>query len=100
MPANVKYLTDSKLQRFAKLSAGFLGGLAVSLALHLALGAWLGRSDVAITALFSAFLLWAGLFILAYVIENGWRAWAYYLVATVVLGLIASAGGATLAFTG
>ena len=82
MPANPKYLTQSKWQRFAKISAGFLGGYIVSSSLHLALASWLDHVTVLITSTFSAFILWSVLLILAFLAKNGWKIWGIYLLIT------------------
>ncbi len=84
MPPNPKYLTRSKWQRFAKISAGFLGGFLVTISFHVALGAWFSRSYVVITGYFSIFLLWAGLMILAFLSRNGWKLWGIYLLITLL----------------
>lgn len=82
MPANKKYLNTSGWQKFAKISAGFLGGYMVSMTLHLAIAAWLDRANVIITMTFSGFVLWMVLMILAFLGKNGWKVWLYYLVLT------------------
>lgn len=84
MPPNPKYLTHSKWQRFAKISAGFLGGFLVTISFHVALGAWFSRPYVVITGYFSIFLLWAGLMILAFLSRNGWKLWGIYLLITLL----------------
>ncbi|SFU64441.1 hypothetical protein SAMN05216480_11139 [Pustulibacterium marinum] len=79
MPANNKYLTQNKWQRFAKITAGFLGGYLVAITFHLALATWLHKPSVIITATFSAFIIWAVLMVLAFLAHNGWKVWALYL---------------------
>lgn len=80
MPANPKYLTTNKWQRFAKISAGILGGYLVSLAIHLALAQWFpNHENVLITFEFSLFLLWIVLLILPFLFNNGWKIWGIYL---------------------
>ncbi|MFB9058025.1 hypothetical protein ACFFU9_14865 [Mariniflexile ostreae] len=78
MPANPKYLTSTN-QRFAKISAGFLGGFLVSLTSHMALSYWVNHIYVIITATFTGFILWAVLMIVAFLAKDGWRIWAIYL---------------------
>ncbi|WP_020533218.1 hypothetical protein [Flexithrix dorotheae] len=92
MPANPKYLTNSPWQRFAKISAGFLGGFGVSITFHLALAAWLNRPNIIITSAFTAFLLWGGLMILAFLAKNGWKLWGFYLLMTLFFGLMTNVG--------
>src|SRR5687768_17170792 len=58
MPANPKYLTASRTQRFAKISAGILGGYCVSMSILLALAAWLNHTNVIISGAFAGFILW------------------------------------------
>ncbi|MDW7692025.1 hypothetical protein R9C00_15220 [Flammeovirgaceae bacterium SG7u.111] len=79
MPANSKYLTRSKWQRFAKISAGFVGGFLVSASLHIAIAAWFDRTNVIITASFTFFLTWSGLMVLSFLARNGWKLWALYI---------------------
>ncbi|MCF8715963.1 hypothetical protein JM658_14090 [Joostella atrarenae] len=80
MPANKKHLTASPSQRFAKISAGFLGGYLVTITLHLALASWLNHVNVMITSTYSGFILWCVLMILAFLSKNGWKVWALYLL--------------------
>jgi hypothetical protein len=87
MPANKKYLTTSKRQRFAKISAGFLGGYMVTMALHLAVAQWTDRANVIITMAFSGFILWAVLMLLAFLAKNGWKVWGLYLLLTLVFSV-------------
>ncbi|MEH6679109.1 MAG: hypothetical protein V7724_01110 [Sediminicola sp.] len=87
MPANKKYLTTSWLQRFAKISAGFLGGYMVTMALHMALAQWTDRATIMITTAFTGFILWAVLMMLAFLARNGWKIWGLYLLLTLVFSL-------------
>ncbi|HBK70952.1 MAG TPA: hypothetical protein DDZ39_04720 [Flavobacteriaceae bacterium] len=84
MPANPKYLTKSKWQRFGKISAGILGGYLVSMSLHLALATWFNHINVIVTLSFSGFILWAVLLILAFLAKSGWKIWAIYLLLTLL----------------
>ncbi|MBD8490701.1 hypothetical protein IFO69_18255 [Echinicola sp. CAU 1574] len=84
MPANKKYLTTSKTQRFAKITAGFFGGYAVTVSLFMAIGFWLNHIHVLTTLRFGGFMLWATLFLLAFLFKNGWKAWGVYLLITVL----------------
>ncbi|TRZ41946.1 hypothetical protein [Robertkochia solimangrovi] len=87
MPANPKYLS-SPLQRFAKISAGFLGGYLVTMSIHLALASWFDTANIVITSAYSGFILWAVLFVLAFLGKNGWKVWLLYLAITLLFGLI------------
>ncbi|HLT07580.1 MAG TPA: hypothetical protein VK014_08645 [Cyclobacteriaceae bacterium] len=84
MPANKKYLTKSPLQRFAKISAGLVGGYLVTVSLHLALAAWIDPINVLITLRFGGFILWVALLIVAFLARNGWKVWAAYLTISLI----------------
>lgn len=88
MPANPKYLTQSKWQRFAKISAGILGGYIVSTTIHLAFATWLNSANTIITMSYSGFILWAALMIIAFIPKNGWKTWALYLLMTALFAII------------
>ncbi len=87
MPANPKYLS-SNWQRFAKISAGFLGGYFVTISFHLAISFFLNHANVMITSTYSGFILWAVLMILAFIAKNGWKIWAIYLLITFLFSII------------
>ncbi|MGS2737867.1 hypothetical protein [Sinomicrobium sp. M5D2P17] len=82
MPPNKKYLTQSPIQRFAKISAGFLGGYFVTETFYMALAAWLNMGNVLMTLRFAGAILWVGLMILAFLAKNGWKIWGIYLLIT------------------
>jgi hypothetical protein len=84
MPANTKYLTVSPWQRFAKISAGILGGYMVAMSLHLALASWVNHVNVLITSTFSGFIVWTILMILSFLSKRGWLVWLLYLLITLV----------------
>ncbi|QDO92563.1 hypothetical protein FNB79_00715 [Formosa sediminum] len=88
MPANKKYLSKSPWQRFAKISAGFLGGYLVTMSFHLALTAWADSTTVIITAAFSAFIMWAVLFVVSFLAKNGWKIWGIYIALTIVFSTL------------
>lgn len=92
MPANTKYLTTSRGQRFAKISAAILGSYLVTMSLHLAVAAWFCRPEVIITSAFSAVILWAVLMAVTFLSRNGWKIWALYLLLTAVFLGICYAG--------
>lgn len=81
MPANQKYLS-TPTQRFAKITAGLLGGYMVTMSLHLALAYWINHVNVIMTLRFGGFILWAGLLIVAFLVKNGWKIWGIYLLIT------------------
>lgn len=78
MPANKKYLS-SPLQRIAKITAGLIGGYAVTVSFFLMLSLWLDRQSTFFALIFAGFLLWCGLLILAFLAKNGWKIWLVYL---------------------
>lgn len=80
MPANKKYLTTSSWQRFAKISAGILGGYIISALLHMTLALWLPvHMKALITSVFTLYMSWCTLIVTAFLFKNGWKTWALYL---------------------
>lgn len=79
MPANKKYLTTSFHHRFAKITAGFLGGYLITSSLFLILTMFIDRTAVLITLKFGGFILWCALMIVPFLYKNGWKAWGVYL---------------------
>lgn len=88
MPANPKYLTQSKWQRFAKITAAILGGYFVSVSFHLALASWLNRANVLITMAYSGFILWVALMVIAFLAKSGWKIWGIYILLTLLFCVI------------
>lgn len=88
MPANPKYLTQSKGQRFLKISAAILGGYLVSVSFHLALAAWFDKAAIIMTMGISGFTLWVALMVVAFLAKNGWKIWGIYLLLTLIFTLI------------
>ncbi|KQO34351.1 hypothetical protein ASF10_01115 [Flavobacterium sp. Leaf82] len=87
MPANPKYLTQSKWQRFAKITAAIIGGYFVSVTFHLALASWLNRANILMTMAFTGFILWVALMVLAFLAKSGWKIWGIYILLTLVFSL-------------
>ncbi len=84
MPANTKYLS-SRTHRILKITGGILGGFLVTMSLHLLIGALLeDKSALVITTAFSAFLVWVGTMIVAFLFRNGWQLWGLYLGITLL----------------
>lgn len=83
MPANTKYLS-SPFQKFLKLTAGLIGGYLVTTSLHLFLGLWLAPQSFLVTMAFSSFIIWASLFVVAFLAKNGWKIWGVYLLISLV----------------
>jgi ABC-type Na+ efflux pump permease subunit len=92
MPANAKYLTTSPWQRFAKISAGILGGYLLSMSIHLALASWVHHVNVIITMTFTGFIVWVVFMILAFLAKSGWKIWGLYLFLALAFAVIAYAG--------
>lgn len=92
MPANKKHLTKSISQRFAKISAGFIGGYMITVTLHMALAFWVNHVNVLMTLRYAGFLLWAVLFLLAFLVRNGWKIWGVYLLVTLVFSVFIYVG--------
>lgn len=88
MPANKKHLTKSPWQRFAKLSAGFVGGYLLTTSFFMALAFWIDHKAVLLTLRFAGFILWAGLLIVAFLAKNGWKVWGIYLSLSLFFSLI------------
>jgi hypothetical protein len=92
MPANPKHLTQSKTQRFLKITAAILGGYLVAVSFHLALAAWFDRGTIIITMTFTGFILWVALMVVAFLAKNGWKIWGIYVVLTLFFCLIVYLG--------
>ena len=87
MPANPKYLTQSKWQRFAKITAAILGGYFVSVTFLLALASCFNCANVLMTMAFSGFILWVALMVVAFLAKSGWKIWGIYILLTLVFSL-------------
>lgn len=93
MPANQKYLS-SPGQRVLKISAGLLGGYALSTSLHLALALIPGIGfNLLVSGTFTGFLLWAVFMVVAFLARNGWFIWGIYMFFSLVFSFIAYSGG-------
>ncbi|UII26945.1 hypothetical protein LVD15_00470 [Fulvivirga maritima] len=88
MPANKKYLNPSFHQRFAKITAGFIGGFLITSILFLLFALIVDHAAVFMTLKFAGFIVWCVLMILPFLFKNGWKAWAIYLAAIIVLGAL------------
>lgn len=88
MPANPKYLS-SKGQRWLKITAGLIGGYLVTMLFHNAIGIHLtSKGGIALTSAFSAFFMWVGLMVLAFMAKSGWKVWGIYLLVIGVCSVI------------
>lgn len=95
MSVNKKYLTQSKWQRFAKISAGILGGFLVSTSVHLAFASFVQEDSVLLilsTFSFTVFLVWLPLMLLPFYFENGWKCWLWYVKFIVIFSVIIYVG--------
>ncbi|WP_057939407.1 hypothetical protein [Algoriphagus resistens] len=88
MPANKKYLTPTFLHRFIRITAGLIGGYAVTVSFFLALSFWLDKVSVLFTLVFGGFLVWVGLMIVAFIAKSGWKIWAIYVFLTLCFSTI------------
>lgn len=88
MPANKKELS-TPIQRFAKITAGFIGGYVLTQSFHMFLALWWDIPNAIMTLRCIGFILWCVLLILAFLAKNGWKVWAIYLILSLVfIGLI------------
>ncbi|WP_267739892.1 hypothetical protein [Myroides injenensis] len=78
MPANKKHLETSPWQRFLKITAGCIGGFFLSITFHLFLMYFFDSQPVFTTMYVTGYLLWAILFILAFLAKSGYKIWALY----------------------
>jgi len=79
MPANPKYLTQNRTQRFAKVTAALLGSLLVSASTMLAIAAWSKNPRVVfLTYSYFFFMQWCALMLVAFLFKNGWKCWLWY----------------------
>jgi len=83
MPANKKYLLNSRLGRTSKILAALLGSMLASITLHLALALWIGYTYVIPTSIYSIFIVWVGFMLTVYWIKKPWKSWV--LLLTVIL---------------
>tara|TARA_R110002074_G_scaffold382842_1_gene562836 strand:+ start:185 stop:478 length:294 start_codon:yes stop_codon:yes gene_type:complete len=88
MPANKKHLNPNFLHRLSRISAGLVGGYLVTVSFFLALSFVLDKVAVLFTLVFGGFLLWVGLFIVAFIAKKGWKLWAIYLLLTLVFSSV------------
>lgn len=79
MPANKKHLETSIVQRILKITAGFIGGFILSTCIHLFLMYFFSPETVFTTLGVTQYLLWAILFVLAFLFDQGLKVWAIYL---------------------
>ncbi|WP_236980233.1 hypothetical protein [Membranihabitans maritimus] len=88
MPANTKYLSSPQ-QRFFKITAGIFGGFIACTALHMCIGSLLvDKSIIVMTTIYSFWLIWPGLMIIAFLIRKPWKTWLIYLGLTIICSAI------------
>lgn len=90
MPANPKYLEKSNWQKFAKISAGIIGGCTISILIHLILPILFQpyHKELLLTAIYTMYILWTLLIFVPFFFKNGWIAWLLYLVLIVILYVV------------
>ncbi|MEL6916196.1 MAG: hypothetical protein AAFO99_00560 [Bacteroidota bacterium] len=91
MPANKKYLLNSRLGRTSKLLAALFGSMVASISLHLALALWVGYVYIIPTSIYTIFIVWVAFMLLVYWIKKPWKSWV--LLLTIIL---VSVGGIVL----
>ncbi|MEM8508656.1 MAG: hypothetical protein AAF717_12540 [Bacteroidota bacterium] len=79
MPANKKYLLQTRLGRTSKILAALLGGMTTSVLLHLVLALWIGRTYVVPISIVTFILLWIIFMVVVYWIEKPWKVWVVLL---------------------
>lgn len=87
MPANKKYLTHSPFRRWLKITAGFFGGYGVMISFFLMLTCFFERKNVLMTGVFTGYILWAVLLLLAFLTKSGWKIWLIYIALTLLFSL-------------
>ncbi|WP_405414508.1 hypothetical protein [Maribacter sp. Asnod1-A12] len=88
MPANKKHLSSTG-QRWLKVTAAIIGGYLVTMLVHNAIGIHLtNKGGIALTSAFSAFFMWVGLMVLAFLSKNGWKVWGIYLLIIALCAII------------
>ncbi len=86
MPANKKYLTTSSWQRFAKISAGVIGGYLITVLIHLSFALWFPlHKEALITSIYTIFIIWTIFLIIPFLFKNGWKVWGLYLLICIIL---------------
>ena len=88
MPANKKHLNPAFHQRFAKITAGFIGGYLLTNCVFLLFALFIENGPVLMTLKFVGFVVWAGLMIVPFLFKNGWKAWGIYLALILVFSAI------------
>ena len=86
MPANKKHLTTSSWQKFAKISAGIIGGYAITALIHLSFALWFPyHKEALISSIYTIFIIWVVFLIIPFLFKNGWKAWVWYLIISLIL---------------
>ena len=92
MPANKKYLLNTRWARTSKILAAFLGGLLATMALHMAFAVWGDEKVVIVTSLYSIFIIWPLFMLMVYWIKKPWKSWVILLSVTVFFGVLTYLG--------
>lgn len=79
MPANKKHLETSIIQRTLKITAGLIGGFLLSMCFHLFWMYFFSPETVFTTLCVTHYLLWAILFVIAFLFDQGLKVWVIYL---------------------
>ncbi|MEM9077300.1 MAG: hypothetical protein AAGC43_09680 [Bacteroidota bacterium] len=87
MPANKKYLLQTRLGRTSKVLAAIFGGLFATISLQLAITPLFGLEIMVPTAMFGTFALWIFFMVLVYWIQKPWKAWLFLLSVIILSGV-------------
>lgn len=88
MPANKKYLSQSRSTRISKLIAVFIGAYCASASIHLVLAHLLGFHNVIATSIYSIFLVWVFFMVVVFSIKSLWKAWGLLLLIIGISSLV------------
>jgi len=88
MPANKKHLTPAFHHRFAKITAGFIGGFLITSLLFLLLALLTDHIIVLMTMKFAGFIVWCALLVIPFLFKSGWKAWGLYLLIMLLLSTL------------
>ena len=89
MPANSKYLTNHKGHRFAKISAGILGGFLITAGTMLAIASWTkAPKNIFISFVYLIYIEWCALILVAFLFKSGLKCWAWYGATIMLLAAI------------
>ncbi|MEM9859705.1 MAG: hypothetical protein AAF843_20295 [Bacteroidota bacterium] len=92
MPANKKYLLNTRLGRTSKILAAIFGSLFATMSFHVAAAVWTDPINALVTSLFSIFIIWPLLMLMVYWIAKPWKSWTILLSITLIFGVLTYLG--------